>query len=102
MLSEHTHVVQSRSIKQRHVLMRLWSVAGAIGMYKMATEPHDAIEDRVYRLHFNTGQQRTDRFCQVCTHWVLQFWVATPCQLHQHNSCLWGASARAPPLRCRR
>lgn len=37
----------------------------ALGMYKMSGLEPEGIEDRAYRLHYNQGQNRVDRFCQV-------------------------------------
>lgn len=36
---------------------------GALGYYRvMSIKEDEAIEDRVYRLHYNVGQNRVDKF----------------------------------------
>lgn len=36
-----------------------------MGTYMLIGEPKDAVEDRVYRLYYNEGQNRADKFAQV-------------------------------------
>jgi hypothetical protein len=50
------------------------ALVAALGSYKLAGQPREAVVDRVYRLHYNVNQNRTDRFCQV-----------------RHQSCPWRA-----------
>eukprot|EP00892_Ulva_mutabilis_P003402 jgi/Ulvmu1/1433/UM011_0163.1 len=40
-------------------------LVGILGFAKLHNEPLEAIEDRVYRLYYNEGQNRTDMFCQI-------------------------------------
>ncbi len=45
--------------------IRACMLAAALGIAKFTQMDQAGIEDRVYRLHFNQGQNRTDQFAQV-------------------------------------
>jgi hypothetical protein len=44
-----------------------------MGAYKLVGEPQDLVEDRVYRLYYNEGQNRSDTVSQVMLRRRLQF-----------------------------
>ena len=47
---------------------RCWPSVGAVcrkHAYGLVAELQEGLEDRAYRLHYNMGQRRTDRFAQV-------------------------------------
>jgi hypothetical protein len=50
--------------------------AGFLGIAKLYNETDEAVAERVYRLHYNEGQNRTDVFCQVLPRLCFSEWTS--------------------------